>query len=375
MASDHWKTLFHRLGMSTENALDVVRSRAREKLHPEVHLHVIVYRGFATRLSAGWQGSISGRVLRYKQPSLPGTSTLWNNLRDSYSRFATDELANVTVRGCVGSDQAEGVTDEEGYFRLDFNIHETTESGTTIPVDITLPGFTTLKIDGDPVINLPAATAQFGVISDIDDTLLITNATSLKRMMRLTLLESATTRIAFDGVAEFYQALHEGGNPFFYVSSSPWNLYEFLTDFMRLNKIVPGPMMLRDFGIDETKLIAGSHQQHKLEQIRSIMDLYPTLPFILCGDSGQDDPEIYATITDEYPDQIRAIYIRDVSDQWRNASIQRLIEHLKLKNVDMLLVPDTLAAATHALAQGFIQSETLAAIEKAVHAQKAALQP
>ncbi len=193
-------------------------------------------------------------------------------------------------------------------------------------------------------------------------------------MMRLTLLESATTRVAFDGVAEFYQALHEGGNPFFYVSSSPWNLYEFLTDFMRLNQIVPGPLMLRDFGIDETKFIAGSHQQHKLEQIRSVIDLYPTLPFILCGDSGQDDPEIYATITDEYSDQIRAIYIRDVSDRWRNASIQLLIEHLKMKNVDMLLVPDTLAAATHALAQGFIQNATLPAIEQAVHTQIAAHQ-
>ncbi len=375
MASDHWKALFQRLGMSTENALDVVSSRARAKLHPEVHLHVIVYRGFATRLSAGWQGSISGRVLRYKKPSLPGTSALWNNLRDSYSRFATDELPGVTVRGCAASALTENITDEEGYFRLDFNVHETVESGTTIPVEITLPGFTTLQIDGDPVINLPSAAAQFGVISDIDDTLLITNATSLKQMMRLTLLESATTRIAFDGVAEFYQALHEGGNPFFYVSSSPWNLYEFLNDFMRLNKIVRGPLMLRDFGIDETKFIAGSHLDHKLEQIRSVIDLYPTLPFILCGDSGQDDPEIYATITDEYPDQIKTIYIRDVSDDWRKASIQQLIEHLKQKNVDMLLVPDTLAAAAHAVAQGFIREDNLPMIEQAVHAQKDAHKP
>ena len=375
MASDHWKTLFHRLGMSTENALDVVRTRARDKLHPEVHLHVIVYRGFATRLSAGWQGSISGRVLRYKKPSLPGTSALWNNLRDSYSRFATDELAGVTIRGYADSVQTESITDDEGYFRLDFDILETTGSTTTIPVEITLPGYTTLQIDGDPVIKLPAAAAQFGVISDIDDTLLITNATSLKRMMRLTLLESATTRIAFDGVAEFYQALHEGSNPFFYVSSSPWNLYEFLTDFMRLNNIVPGPLLLRDFGIDESKFIAGSHHEHKLEQIRSVIDLYPTLPFILCGDSGQDDPEIYATITDEYPDQIKTIYIRDVSDHWRTASVQQLVEHLKQKRVDMLLVPDTLAAAAHAAAHGFISEDSLPAIEQAVHARTAADKP
>lgn len=375
MASNPWKTLFHQLGMRTENALDIVRLRAQEKLHPEVHLHVIAYRGFATTLSQGWQGSLSGRVLRYRQPSLPGTSTLWNNLMDSYSRFATDEVPGVTVRGCVGSVQTESVTNEEGYFQLDFDIRGTTESGSSIPVEITLPGFSTLKIDGDPIINLPDAAARFGVISDIDDTLLITNATSLKQMMRLTLLESATTRLAFDGVAEFYQALHDGGNPFFYVSSSPWNLYEFLTDFMRLNHIVPGPLMLRDFGIDETKFIAGSHHDHKLKQIRSVMDMYPTLPFILCGDSGQDDPEIYASITDEYPDQVKTIYIRDVSDDWRSTSIQRLVEHLKQKDVDMLLVPDTLAAATHAAAQGFINADALPTIEHGVHVQKTTSQP
>lgn len=375
MASNPWKNLFHRLGMSTENALDTVRLRMQEKLHPEVHLHVIAYRGFATALSDGWQGSLSGRVLRYRQPSLPGTSTLWNNLMDSYSRFATDEVPGVIVRGSTGSVQTESITDDEGYFRLDFDVHETSASGPAIPVDITLPGYSTLQIDGDPVITLPDPTARFGVISDIDDTLLITNATSLKRMMRLTLLESATTRLAFDGVAEFYQALHEGDNPFFYVSSSPWNLYEFLTDFMRLNNIVPGPLMLRDFGIDTTKFIAGSHHAHKLEQIRSIIDLYPTLPFILCGDSGQEDPEIYASITDEYPDQIKTIYIRDVSDHWRSASIQHLIKDLKLKGVDMLLVPDTLAAAAHAAAQGFITADALPSIEQSVHAQKTALEP
>jgi phosphatidate phosphatase APP1 len=375
MASDHWKRLFHRLGMSTENAMDVVMARAREKLHPEVYLHVIAFRGFGTRLTEGWQGSISGRVLRYRQPSLPGTSVLWNNLRASYERFATDELPGITVSGCVDSVQVDSITDDEGYFRLDFNMRETGDASNTVPVQITLPGFTTLQIDGDPIINLPDTSAHFGVISDIDDTLLITNATSMQRMMRLTLLESAASRLAFDGVAEFYQALHMGRNPFFYVSSSPWNLYEFLTDFMRLNNIVPGPLMLRDFGIDETKFIAESHHQHKLEQIRSVIDLYPTLEFILCGDSGQDDPEIYATIAQEYPDQIRAIYVRDVSDQWRNASIQLLIQQLKEKNVDMLLVPDSLSAAAHAMAHGFISKTTLPAIEQAVRGQKATNQP
>ena len=139
---------------------------------------------------------------------------------------------------------------------------------------------------------VPSPDAAFGVISDIDDTIVHTNATSLLGMAR-SIIRNAASRLPFEGVADLYRALHVERNPIFYVSSSPWNLYELLHDFMEINGIPHGPMFLQDWGIDESTLILASHTEHKLAQIQTLVDYYPELKFVLIGDSGQHDPEIY----------------------------------------------------------------------------------
>jgi phosphatidate phosphatase APP1 len=173
-------------------------------------------------------------------------------------------------------------------------------------------------------------------------------------MIKLTLLESSRTRVAFEGVSAFYRALEGRSNPFFYVSSSPWNLHQFLIEFMELHCIPTGAMYLRDFGLDETKLIAGAHKTHKLDAIERILNFTGSLKFILAGDSGQRDPEVYAEVVRRHPKRILAIYIRDVSDVARDGEVQLLIEEVNSFGIDMLLVPDTRAAARHAAEQGYI---------------------
>ncbi|MEM7736396.1 MAG: App1 family protein, partial [Deinococcota bacterium] len=144
-------------------------------------------------------------------------------------------------------------------------------------------------------------------------------------------------------------------NPIFYVSSSPWNLYDMLTDFFDINDIPAGPLMLRDWGIKPSELLPFGHKTHKLDSITGIMDAYPDLPFVLIGDSGQEDPEIYTTLVSKYPSRIKAIYIRDVSDNARDAEIAKLREEVAKVNCPFLLVKDTLAAANHAAKLGLIE--------------------
>ena len=388
MSTERWSRVLTRVGVSAERAADLVSSSLTRKLEKDTPLHIIAYRGFGTEDAA----RISGRVLRYKQTQFGDakngsehadyalqdshrSASIWDNLRENYARFDTQEVSDVVVNAYLmlsdnsadyATTQSEPIgiqtrTDEEGYFTLTFDTKQL--SGLTqsvsdetgiVNVHLSLPDYTEYCVDGDSCIQIPSPHARFGVISDIDDTVLVTEATSVLSMMRLTLLGSVHTRVAFTGVAEFYQALHASINPFFYVSSSPWNLYEFLSDFIRHNGIVEGPLLLRDFGIDETKFIAGSHHDHKLQQIRTVLETHPALTFLLIGDSGQDDPEIYAQIVDEYPDRIMAIYIRDVSGNVRRRSMQALIAKLAEQSVDMLLVPDTRAAARHAAAKGWV---------------------
>jgi phosphatidate phosphatase APP1 len=208
------------------------------------------------------------------------------------------------------------------------------------------------------------------VISDLDDTVIQSRITSFLQAVRTVMLGNARTRLPFPGVAAFYQALERGGdgtrfNPIFYVSSSPWNIYDIIADFMDIQRIPTGPIHLRDWDIGLEALSSRRLKTHKEPIIREILDLYPSLPFILIGDDSQKDPEIYRDILDRYPGRILAIYIRNVrADPVRSASVQALAKEVHAVGSTLVLAPDTFAAATHAAMQGWIMKDALAAVQE-----------
>lgn len=368
-----WRRVAHRLGLQGERIFSTVRDRFDARFRPDRPVQIVGYRGFSNDTHA----TLSARVLHYSTPPDDDPVTVWDHLQASYRRFETDEIVGERVVLETGpdarldagpdahADRYEALSDEEGYVHFGF----------PPPVGSDAPSFdVTLRLPDRPgsiaqtvQVLRPPADAGFGIISDVDDTVLVTDATSLLKMMRLTLLESSASRVAFPGVAAFYRALEaQGRRPFFYVSSSPWNLYDFLDDFMRLKDLPSGPLLLRDLGIDDTKFIAGEHRAHKLDAIRSVITRYPALEFVLIGDSGQHDPEIYTEIVREFPGRIRSIYIRDVSHDVRDREVLGLIEELNELDVEMLMVPDTLAAARHAATRGLIDVEALARVRRNV---------
>ena len=364
-SSNPWYRLAHVAGLRTEQLLDTVRSAFESKFQPDQPLHIISYTGLGSTRSI----ELSGRVLRYQEPPDSDPVTVWRALRANYQRFETDEVPGVRVQAhLTDATVVDAVTDDEGYFQFTLptppstganDASVTTGQSREVEITLRLPDHPGEHVECVTSVILPGSDAQFGVISDIDDTVLVTEATSLLNMMRLTLLGTARTRLAFPGVAAFYRALHCEKNPVFYVSSSPWNLYDFLDDFIRLNSLVPGPMLLRDFGLDSSKLIAGSHHDHKLDAASRILAHYSDLRFILVGDSGQADPEIYLELVEQNPDRILAIYIRDVSAAIRDRQVQALIKRADALGVPMLLAPDTLATAVHAVSCGFVNQDCL----------------
>lgn len=207
---------------------------------------------------------------------------------------------------------------------------------------------------------------EYGVISDVDDTILVSYATAMWKKLRLILTKNSRTRLPFPGIAGFYRALEDGinqqyKNPIFYVSSSEWNLYDFLVDFCAYRGIPKGPFLLQDYKKSLGQLLrsGGGNHEHKLHKIRHLFDTFPDLKFILLGDSGQRDPAIYAQIVKEYPARVMAIYIRDVSRKNKRAKVLEISDSLRPSNVDMLLVADTLKAAAHAFDKGFITENGL----------------
>ncbi|WP_151633081.1 App1 family protein [Noviherbaspirillum aerium] len=306
---------------------------------------------------------LQGRVIKDEGFHPPNkTRSAWSNFFELYKRIDSSEIPGVKVIARFQDIEHETVTNSAGYFHVEFRLSEPLKNSGWHKVELRLGSPALQSGKAPPVyaqVLVPPSTARFGVISDIDDTVLWSNVTNKVRMLKMLAMTNAYTRKPFRGVTAFYCALRDGiggdeGNPIFYVSSSPWHLYTPLVDFLQAQGIPLGPLMLKELGV---KHLFGRdrHHGHKLGNIEKILQTYPGLPFILIGDSGQHDPEIYQEVVKRYPDRIRAIYIRNVNpDPERIEALDRLIEEVRSTGTQLLLIPDSEAAAAHAAAEGLI---------------------
>lgn len=330
------------------------KRKLTDRIHGDRPAWVVGYRGYGTPELV----HVRGRVL-LGEPLAPATADdrWWINLANAYRRLDTHEVAGARVHVQFEEASAHATADDEGYFRADLRpprpsprsafwrearveLVDPPGRGTTVPV----------AIPGAP---------RFGVISDLDDTVLKTDVRSIVRMGREVLFGNAHTRIPFPGVGAFYRALHAGVNPLFYVSSSPWNLYDLLSQFLNLHRIPVGPMDLRVWDLTGARgLPTRGHHGHKREAIDRILASYPDLGFILVGDSGQQDPEIYRGVVHDHPNRVLAIYIRSVvPEPGRIGAIEALGRELAEHDIDLLLAHDTLEAARHAAERGWVPPE------------------
>jgi phosphatidate phosphatase APP1 len=335
------KRFITRVAHQVEQGFDSRRAELRSNQGP---FHIVPYRSFgtATRLH------IRGRVLRGSAPEPRDYARSWHNAYDAWRRVRSDEVPGAVLEAEIDGHVEVMTTDEEGYF------HEIIESSLTdgwreVPLRLSSPR----EAEAVAEVLVAPAKARFGVISDLDDTVVQTGATKLTSMIRTALLENARTRLPFEGVAEFYSALHAELNPIFYVSSGPWNFYDIYAEFLDHQGIPRGPILLGDYGIDEEKFIYTPHLEHKLRSIRSIIDEYPGLQFVLIGDSGQHDPEIYREVVKEYPGRVLAIYIRDVTLDERDRVVVEMQDALR-EEVDVVFVEETRLAMEHAAGIGLI---------------------
>ena len=172
---------------------------------------------------------------------------------------------------------------------------------------------------------MPAAGARFGIISDVDDTILQTGVQRVGRMIVQTFTGSSLTRTPFPGAVELYRDLAADVNPVFYVSSSPWNLHAFLLAFLRHRGFPLGPVLLRDL----LGTVGGSRAEARAASARS-STCTRDLPFVLLGDSGEKDPEIYADIVREHPGRVLAVYIREVRLDPGDGRVEKVSDALGL---------------------------------------------
>lgn len=163
------------------------------------------------------------------------------------------------------------------------------------------------------------------IVSDIDDTVKVTEVRDRKKMLQNTFLKSYEP---VEGMSGLYRSWETEGADFFYLSASPWQLYEPLTRFLADADFPEGLMQMKTFDLPSgIKTIFDSPGTVKIPALKKLMKSFPDRKFILVGDSGEMDPEIYGKIAAEYADRIAWILIRNVTDE--SADSKRFNEALK----------------------------------------------
>ncbi len=343
----------------------------KEKFNLIEPLKIMPYYGFGSDTYV----FLKGRVLEEEKvkEKKEGDSTI-GHLKNTYKRYESDEIPNIKIQATFADKVLEAETDEEGFFEFEFRFDT--------PVDYEKHGkkiqlkLLETKTDDDDTeavghIFVPDKNAEFGIISDIDDTVLISKVTHFLPKLRLMLMKNSKERSPFPGIASFLRALEKGFddkgyNPVFFVSGSEWNLFDLLVNFFQYHQIPEGPLFLKDKGarFDRGNLET-SDKDYKREKIRHIMETFPDMKFICIGDSGQEDPEIYQKIHEEFPKQVIGIYIRDVSPDERDREVHKIKKGVEEKGAEMLLLEETYSAAKHAAKMKWINEDQLEEIKKA----------
>ena len=342
--------------------------RLRRRLGADDPFHIMTYRGMVDSSAC----HLGGRVLERPMYGGPGKDDGWlENLLNTYRRFDSNPLAGVEVRVDFRGHTATTRTDADGYYNFQLPTGDAAGDALWEAAEVT-------RVDGgpgypQPVLCVPR-NARFGVISDIDDTVLQSSITHWQTAARLAFLHNARTRKPLEGVSQLYHALHRGlaseaPNPIFYVSASPWNLYDLLEDFFDLNQIPHGPILLRDMDLDRASFHADTGARSKLEHVHSLIERYPSLNWILIGDSGQIDADLYAQTVRKYPGRIIAVYIRDVdpsADSDYDKFVDDHIQRITGTGVPMLRVTNSNAIAEHARSLGLIAAAQIAEVARDV---------
>ena len=309
---------------------------------------------------------IRGRVQRIQRARISNEDdSRIANFRDIARRFFTSEIPHASVSGDFLGQRFATTCDDEGFFTVTLDKHVTGSSSSRLPYTASVVDPQTDHAIGPATtghVISPRTPVRRIIVSDIDDTVVESGATSLPRLLKTTLLENIHTRRIFPGVGAFYRKLKAGrsgdeDHPIFYVTSSPWNLHDFITELLTLREVPEGPLFMTDWGIDPNKILKPSHSSHKLDSILRLLNDHPDASVVLLGDSGEKDPEIYLKVVHDFPDRVDAIFIRDVTDHRRDEEVRRLLESCTAHDIPVSFSNDGLEAANQAHQFGLIADQ------------------
>jgi phosphatidate phosphatase APP1 len=300
-----------------------------------------------------------------------------SELRDILRRIRRRPVRGARIEARFYGASVEVETDRDGYFRIEL------APGAVPPEEVRWHPMQIVMLAPHRVaavaeVYIPPARSSLVVISDIDDTVMHTGVANKARMLWRLFVEDAESRTVFPGVSHLYRALHAGAtgdeaNAMLYVSRAPWGIYELLDEFFQRHDIPVGPILfLREWGISWKHPLPRRATDHKRVLIEAMMHLYAGMPFVLIGDSGQHDPELYLQIVEQFPGRVRAVYIRDVAARGagRAAEVTLMAEALRATGGHLVLARDSMAIAEDAARLGLIAPAAAADVRARVEERR-----
>ena len=309
-----------------------LHSKTKTKLKADLK----VYRGYASdKLLV-----IFGHVFK-KSPVPLSEKTKFKHAYSVLRTFRRKTISNADVYLHYNNKKIHTKTLKDGYFRFSIPLQTTfqdnAESGwKKMEVELNHEGKSVKRTTEI----LRPYDGKLAFISDIDDTFLISHTNNLFKKLYVLLWRNVNDRKIFEDVTVHYQQLSKAGqengetNAFFYVSSSEGNLYNFIEHFTKIHRLPKAVIKLKTIKTSLSDFLftgRGSHN-HKFQKIKEIIEFYPHLKFVLLGDDSQADPTIYEQICKTFPQNIKAIYIRQTQKKQKN-STQKILQNLESLNV------------------------------------------
>ncbi|MCZ4243522.1 App1 family protein [Pedobacter punctiformis] len=317
---------------------------------------VKVYHGYGHKQNL----VVYGHVFKQKSKTTQVYSNnLWVNIVHLFKLFILKPYPFVQVRLQFLNQTIYNKTEADGFFKFEWSAEQDVPAGWhEVKVEAFTDDGETIKT-GDGKVYVPHIT-QYAFISDVDDTAMISHSATIGRRLRELFIKNPHTRKTFPQVASHYQQLalshtdKSQPNPFFYVSSSEWNLYDYLIETFRFNKLPDGAFLLNQIKRWKDLFKTGkTGHEGKLLRVMRILDAFPNQKFVFFGDNSQQDPAIYAAIVEKYPKNIEAVYIRNIRPE-KLKETEALLNKIEAQNVETCLFINSEEAIAHSKRIGLI---------------------
>jgi len=292
-------------GARIEDAINsrMMHRRWREGWRPQV----VTFMGYGSKDFVRVLGRVLMRKPGVDYSDVNGGGALAHAQR-GWRQFVSIHVTGLPVVITAGEATVHTRTDRAGYIDVIIRKHGMAPGWREVTID---------PVAADAVrerVLIVSRATRVGLISDIDDTVMVTYLPRALIAAWNTFVRHTTTRKPVPGMSELYTTLlaRHPGMPVFYLSTGAWNVVPTLTTFLRTHGFPEGPMLMTDWGPTNTGWFR-SGQEHKRTALRRLAIEFPHIRWLLVGDDGQHDPAIYREMAREHPEHVRAILIRQLN--------------------------------------------------------------